>query len=594
MLSAAMIVKNEEPTIRRCLDCLCGWVDEIVVGDTGSTDRTGEIASSYAQVRLFQSSVYGPGTTFDEFQFPVARNEHLDECRGPWAIWWDADDYVPEETGKRIRGVVESAVGPACYDLRVRAGHVLLYHTRLFPTGMGVRFSETHGCHEVLVADGLERRRCADVVIEHRPGRKDTPSSVRNLAILECDYFKRGRQDARTCFYLANAYRETRRWQEAVRFYDLYLSVSGWREERYFARYFKALALVADDRHVEARNELLLAISEDDRFAESYCLLGDLYLRGGDTAKARGWYEMAVQCEVPNCDLFVSPQFYHAYPTDKLRECDRRRGTVASAPVSVSGVRESGGGASVDGQRLEVVLPEDRESGVLALAALSLRLREEVDLEPVVFVRDEWLRRLTMAVPRCSLGSDPGPDAARLDSVVGVDWGAGGHASLDAAACLGVESGEPPTLALCVDQAAVADSMDEKQARRAVLWTGRLEWTGWEALGWSFTRSGLEVVQFRNDNHINGASVVEDDPVSAVHELAAASVFVGAKGWAHHLAYALGCPAVVLWTRDEDRSRYGYRVQEAVLAHPPDGNELPAGDVVRAVRRLLPFVGGRE
>ena len=46
-ISLCMIVKNEEMNLKSCLDSVAGLVEEIVIMDTGSTDRTVEIASEY-------------------------------------------------------------------------------------------------------------------------------------------------------------------------------------------------------------------------------------------------------------------------------------------------------------------------------------------------------------------------------------------------------------------------------------------------------------------------------------------------------------------------------------------------------------------
>ncbi len=46
-ISLCMIVKNEEDVLARCLDCVQNLVDEIIIVDTGSTDRTKEIARRY-------------------------------------------------------------------------------------------------------------------------------------------------------------------------------------------------------------------------------------------------------------------------------------------------------------------------------------------------------------------------------------------------------------------------------------------------------------------------------------------------------------------------------------------------------------------
>ena len=46
-ISLCMIVKNEEKVLARCLDSICDLMDEIIIVDTGSVDRTVEIVSGY-------------------------------------------------------------------------------------------------------------------------------------------------------------------------------------------------------------------------------------------------------------------------------------------------------------------------------------------------------------------------------------------------------------------------------------------------------------------------------------------------------------------------------------------------------------------
>lgn len=46
-ISLCMIVKDEEQTLARCLDCICDIADEIIIIDTGSTDSTKAVASQY-------------------------------------------------------------------------------------------------------------------------------------------------------------------------------------------------------------------------------------------------------------------------------------------------------------------------------------------------------------------------------------------------------------------------------------------------------------------------------------------------------------------------------------------------------------------
>ncbi|MEJ5228725.1 MAG: glycosyltransferase family 2 protein [Pseudothermotoga sp.] len=94
LLSVAMIVKDEEHNIRRALDSIRDVVDEIVVVDTGSSDRTPEI------VREYTDKLY-----FHEWKndFSEARNNSLRYVTGEWVLILDADEEVSQEFRNGIR-----------------------------------------------------------------------------------------------------------------------------------------------------------------------------------------------------------------------------------------------------------------------------------------------------------------------------------------------------------------------------------------------------------------------------------------------------------------------------------------------------------
>jgi glycosyltransferase involved in cell wall biosynthesis len=84
-LSLCMIVKNEEDYIGNCLKSLCDIVDEMVIVDTGSTDKTKEICLS------FNANVYD--YQWNE-SFANARNFGLEKATGDWILWLDADEEL--------------------------------------------------------------------------------------------------------------------------------------------------------------------------------------------------------------------------------------------------------------------------------------------------------------------------------------------------------------------------------------------------------------------------------------------------------------------------------------------------------------------
>jgi tetratricopeptide (TPR) repeat protein len=98
-LSLCMVVRNEEAFIGRCLDHVRGLVDEMVVLDTGSTDRTVAIAAA-AGARVY------PFAWGDDFA--AARNEALRYVRGDWVLVLDADEIVDRTSHGAIRRLLEA------------------------------------------------------------------------------------------------------------------------------------------------------------------------------------------------------------------------------------------------------------------------------------------------------------------------------------------------------------------------------------------------------------------------------------------------------------------------------------------------------
>ncbi len=122
MLSLCLIVRDEERFLPGCLDSLAGLSDEIIVVDTGSTDRTVEIARRYgAQVHFFAW----------RDDFAAARNESLCHASGDWILWCDADFVLHPGHADRIRRAIASGrAGSFLVNVRSRlpGGEVELWN----------------------------------------------------------------------------------------------------------------------------------------------------------------------------------------------------------------------------------------------------------------------------------------------------------------------------------------------------------------------------------------------------------------------------------------------------------------------------------
>jgi glycosyltransferase involved in cell wall biosynthesis len=112
-------------------------VDEIIIVDTGSSDRTLEIA------RQFDSKLFHFAWNDD---FAAARNESLRHASGNWILQLDADERLLPESKAELRQCIESG-GATCYSVvidspaeRLKKGHISRAH-RLFQNLPGIQYS---------------------------------------------------------------------------------------------------------------------------------------------------------------------------------------------------------------------------------------------------------------------------------------------------------------------------------------------------------------------------------------------------------------------------------------------------------------------
>lgn len=128
-ISLCMIVKNEERILARCLDSLKGLMDEIIIVDTGSTDKTKEIAAAYTD-RLYDFAWTGDFSEARNFAFSKAGMEYIYSA--------DADEVLDEENRAaflRMKQVLlpEIEIVQMYYDNQLENGTIYNYDKELRP-----------------------------------------------------------------------------------------------------------------------------------------------------------------------------------------------------------------------------------------------------------------------------------------------------------------------------------------------------------------------------------------------------------------------------------------------------------------------------
>jgi glycosyltransferase involved in cell wall biosynthesis len=118
-ISCCMIVKNEEKILARCLDSLSGLMDEIIIVDTGSRDRTKEIAAGYTD------KIYDFDWVDD---FSAARNFAFSKATKDYIYSADADEVLDETNRKRF-SEMKQVMLPEIEIVQMKYGNQLEYGT---------------------------------------------------------------------------------------------------------------------------------------------------------------------------------------------------------------------------------------------------------------------------------------------------------------------------------------------------------------------------------------------------------------------------------------------------------------------------------
>ncbi len=144
-LSLCMIVKDEEEFLPRCLESVKDYVDEMVIVDTGSTDRTVEIAKNYG------AKIYHHAW---ENSFCKARNYSLQYATSDWILILDADEEIEREDAHKLKEVIKDRtvnviyVPLFCKPLGGRPISILRSN-RLFRNHLGIHYEGiVHNCLE--------------------------------------------------------------------------------------------------------------------------------------------------------------------------------------------------------------------------------------------------------------------------------------------------------------------------------------------------------------------------------------------------------------------------------------------------------------
>lgn len=318
-ISLALIVKNEEKNLPRLLKSVSGCFDEIILVDTGSTDKTKEIAQTLG-CKIFDF------VWVDDFS--KARNFAFSQCSMDYIMWQDADDILDNKEAfikwrDYAMGFVDCWLATYHYAVDKELKPIISFvRERVFKRSINPVWQ--YEIHEGIIAKAEWSKNFATPwSVKHLRDEEDVKADrSRNINILEKRMAK-GDADARLTFYYGKELYEANRANEAIPFFEKAVEMTTLEPHDRILTYqygtYAALScfdkLLKENRpeKVEYFNKALdfahKGIRLEPNRAEFYVSVGDAYVRVGAIHLAVPYFAAAKSC-LKNFDSPYSAAIY--------------------------------------------------------------------------------------------------------------------------------------------------------------------------------------------------------------------------------------------------------------------------------------------
>ena len=323
-ISLCMIVKNEEETLSKCLNSIKEIVDEIIIVDTGSTDKTKKIAYS------FTDKVYDFEWIHD---FAAARNFAFSKATKDYQLWLDADDIIIEKDKiaflnlkKTLSPDIDMVLMKYNYVVDQNNNPVYSFHReRLVKRANNYQWNDP--VHEYI--EYRDNYLLSEIAITHK---KQVTFSDRNLKIYEEQLQKNLPFSSRSLYYYARELRDHDKYTEAIEYFNKFLdtkessigdNINACLE---IGKIYKKLG-----NNDEALKYFFHTFSYDIPRAEACCETAAIYSSNKDYKKAIYWYEYIFTLKMPNDVSIVTVDSWNFVPAIELAVCYYNIGDVEKA-----------------------------------------------------------------------------------------------------------------------------------------------------------------------------------------------------------------------------------------------------------------------
>ncbi|MBM4053765.1 MAG: DUF4071 domain-containing protein [Planctomycetes bacterium] len=334
-ISACMIVKNEEKFLPQCLESIKDAVDEIIIVDTGSTDKTVDIAKS------FGAKVYHhPWRN----SFSEARNHSLSYATCEWILQIDADEELEREDIPLLYKVICNTACNAFYVAiysELPSGQSKHYFTRVFRRGKAHYEGIVHN-QLVHIGDSLP----SEVRMYHY-GYNLTADEMEKKYKRTGDLLRKQlEENPEDIFAIANLvrnYRNECNYDEVIKLAEKGLKISessldqSTRNQRQRISVDFAFALLRKDNLDRAEEICKKALKEDPDFLDNLFMLGDILSRKKAFQEALDIYKKFLVAKEkdrksPDFNLLIVDTYEYEHKVyNNIGECYRSLGLLNEA-----------------------------------------------------------------------------------------------------------------------------------------------------------------------------------------------------------------------------------------------------------------------
>lgn len=243
-----MIVKNESKIIEKCLNSIVKYLDYWIIYDTGSDDNTQEIILNYFKKKNLKGELFNSKwINFGYNRTELIKTAHK-KC--DYLLLLDADFQV-NILNKNFKKKLN--IEPTAYLIKYEGN--LNYKQLLLVSGL-INCEYKGITHEYITSnDNYKLENGNFITIYHNlEGFNRENKFIRDIKLL-LNGIKEEPNNSRYCFYLAQSYKDSGQYDNAIKWYNKRISMKGWSEEIYYSLYSLAMCKIYLNKDFE--NEII-------------------------------------------------------------------------------------------------------------------------------------------------------------------------------------------------------------------------------------------------------------------------------------------------------------------------------------------------